>query len=409
VTQTTGGHFHAKPMSDQAVLLPDGSVRLPDHLVRGRGLTPGATWWVDQRDGSLILLPRSPDLHKLYVEPTTVCNLRCRTCIRNVWSDAEAHMDMAVFGRLMDQLAAFPALQRVVFSGLGEPLSHPSFLDMVEQVRARGLAVTIGSNGLLLDAGMAEALVRLGVDRLVISLDGVRPETYAGVRGASKSVVMDNLRGLNEAKQRLASLRPTLGIEFVALRSNVAELGDLTRLASRLGAARVLVSNVLAYTDEMYDEILYGYAPRPPLTGAGWPVKADAWVMWGNLELPRMHWGAEQRCRFVQERAAVVGWDGAVTPCYALSHSYSYRAIDGVRKEVTRYTLGSITEQSLLDIWTSEAYCRFRNEVRDFHFPSCPDCDLRESCDLRTRNEGCWGWNPSCADCLWAQDIVRCP
>ena len=33
-------------------------------------------------------------------------------------------------------------------------------------------------------------------------------------------------------------------------------------------------------------------------------------------------------------------------------------------------------------------------------FPSCPDCDLRDTCDLRKLNEGCWGWNPSCADCL---------
>jgi len=49
------------------------------------------------------------------------------------------------------------------------------------------------------------------------------------------------------------------------------------------------------------------------------------------------------------------------------------------------------------------------SDVRKFHFPSSPDCDLRESCDFRERNEGCWGWNPSCADCLWAQDIIRCP
>lgn len=94
-------------------------------------------------------------------------------------------------------------------------------------------------------------------------------------------------------------------------------------LASRLGAARVLVSNVLAYTDEMRDEVLYGYEPRPPFSAGGWPVRADAWGMWGTLDLPRMHWGAEQRCRFVQDRSAVIGWDGSMMPCYALSHTYS--------------------------------------------------------------------------------------
>jgi len=393
----------------KAVLDKDGNLKLPEAFQRRRGLSPGTEWWVNQRDGAVILLPRLPDLRKLYLEPTTVCNLNCRTCIRNVWEDPKVHMEMDVFYQVVEQMKAFPELQRVVFSGLGEPLAHPDILKMVHTVRELGVNVTIGSNGLLLDKAICRELVLLGVDRLVVSLDGVTPETYAGVRGAMISQVLDNIRGLNEAKSELGSLTPALGIEFVALKSNIAELANLTGLASRLGAARVLVSNVLAYTDEMRDEILYGYEPRPPFHTGSWPVKADAWVMWGILDLPRMHWGAEQRCRFVQDRATVVGWDGGVAPCYALSHNYSYLTVDGRRKQVTRYSLGDITQQSLLEIWTSEAYCRFRNEVRDFHFPSCPDCDLRESCDLRQSNEGCWGWNPSCADCLWAQDIVRCP
>jgi radical SAM protein with 4Fe4S-binding SPASM domain len=269
--------------------------------------------------------------------------------------------------------------------------------------------VTVGSNGLLMDAEMARELVRLGVDRLVISVDGAKPETYAGVRGAMLSQVLDNIRSLNEAKRQLGSVYPALGIEFVALKANVAELAELTGLASRLGAARVLVSNVLAYTEDMRDEMLYGYEPRPPFSAGSWPVKLDAWVTWGTLELPRMHWGAERRCRFVKDRAIVVGWDGGVSPCYALSHNYTYFAVDGKKKHVSRYVLGNLNEQPLAETWMAEDYVRFRSEVRGFHFPSCPNCDLRETCDLRERNEGCWGWNPSCADCLWAQDIVRCP
>ncbi|HUT16241.1 MAG TPA: SPASM domain-containing protein, partial [Anaerolineae bacterium] len=79
------------------------------------------------------------------------------------------------------------------------------------------------------------------------------------------------------------------------------------------------------------------------------------------------------------------------------------------KKQVARCLLGDVNEQSVGQIWMSEDYVCFRSEVRAFHFPSCPDCDLREIYDLRERNEACWSWNPSCADCLWAQDIVRCP
>jgi tungsten cofactor oxidoreducase radical SAM maturase len=386
-----------------------GRLILPDGFLQRRHISSNIEYWLDEREGDLILHPRLPDVRKLYIQPTTGCNLHCRTCIRNVWDNPEAHMALNTFQRILESLEELPDLTRVVFSGFGEPLIHPSIVEMIEAVRKRNIAVTLGSNGLLLDAEMVRELVKLGVDRLVVSVDGVKPETYSRIRGAMLSQVLSNLRALNEVKSQLSSLTPALGIEFVVLRSNVAELVEMTGLASRLNAARVLVSNVLPYNEEMRNEILYGYEPRPPFTAGGWPVKADAWVMWGTLELPRLHWGAERRCRFVQDRAVVVGQDGGVSPCYALTHNYTYFAVDGRKKRVNRYVLGNVKDQSLAETWMSEEYVRFRSEVRGFHFPSCPDCDLRESCDLRERNEGCWGWNPSCADCLWAQDIVRCP
>jgi len=386
-----------------------GRLIIPDIFFQRRHISPSTEYWLNEREGDLILHSRLSDLRKLYIQPTSGCNLHCRTCIRNVWEDPEAQMSMNTFERLVESLVDLPDLTRVVFTGFGEPLLHPNILEMIQTVRDHGLAVTLGSNGLLLDAEMARELVRLGVDRLVVSVDGVKPETYAAVRGAKLSRVLTNIHTLNQVKGQLGSLTPTLDIEFVVLRSNVAELAELAGLAMRLNAARVLVSNLLPYTEEMRTEILYGYEPRPPFSAHGWPVKADAWVMWGTLELPRMHWGAERRCRFVRDRAIVVGWDGGVSPCYALSQNYSYFAVDGRKKQVSRYVLGNVNEKPLAEIWTSEEYVRFRSEVRGFHFPSCPNCDLREGCDLRGRNEGCWGWNPSCADCLWAQDIVRCP
>lgn len=386
-----------------------GNLNLPESFTTRRRMPANLSYWLDEREGDLILHPRLPNVHKLYIEATTGCNLQCKTCIRNVWSDPNEAMSRATFERTLASLDGLPDLNRVVFTSFGEPLSHPRILDMIEAVRSRGLAVTVGSNGLLLRPKIAEELVRLGVDRLVVSVDGATAATYEDVRGGPLNQVLDNLRSLNEIKRRQNSLMPALGVEFVVLKSNVHELPDIARLASHLNVSRVIVSNVLPYTEDMRDQILYGHEPQEPFKSSSYPVRLDAWVTWGTMELPRMHWGAERRCRFVNDRATVVGWDGGVAPCYALSHNYSYFAIDGRQKQVSRYLLGNVHSDSLDNIWMSEDYVRFRSEVRSFHFPSCPDCDLRETCDLRGRNEGCWGWNPSCADCLWAQDIVRCP
>lgn len=384
-------------------------IHLPEDFLERRRVQPEQEYWLDERNGELILHPRLPDVQKLYLEPTTACNLECITCIRNTWADPNQHMNMQTFQRVVESLDDLPDLKRVVFTSFGEPFTQPRLLDMVEAMRKRDLAVTIGTNGLLLDSRKARELIKLGVDRVVISIDGGKPETYAGVRGALLAQVIDHIRGLNEAKRQLRSLLPHIGVEFVAMKSNVNELDDLVAMAKELNVSRLLVSNVLPYTEELREEALYGYEPIPPFKASGWALKLDAWVSWATQELPRMHWGAERKCKFVQDHAMVVGWDGGVAPCYALSHNYSYYSIDGIKKQVERYILGDVNDQSLAEIWMSEDYVRFRSEVKVYHFPSCPNCDLRETCDLRKKNQGCWGWNPSCADCLWAQGIIRCP
>ena len=382
---------------------------LPQDFLKRRHLSENLEYWLDAREGELVLLPCLPDIHKLYIEATTACNLRCRTCIRNIWDDPQAMMSAETFKNLLASLEKFPSLNRIVFSGFGESLTHPRILDMIDMVRRHELAVTIATNGLLLDPKMASEIVRMGVDRVMISMDGGKPETFAGIRGAMLSQIVENIRNLNDAKTKLHSLYPSIGIEFVAMRSNVAELEQVSRLASNMNISRILVSHVLPYTKELKEEVLYGYEPILPLKTSSWALRADAWVIWASTDLPRMHWGAGRRCRFVQDQATVIGWDGGISPCYALSHNYKYFAIDGIEKQVSRYVLGNINQQALADIWMSEDYVRFRSQVKNYNFPSCPNCDLRETCDLRGQNKGCWGWNPSCADCLWAQDIVRCP
>lgn len=386
-----------------------GKIEIPPSFYQRRRLDPKTEFWLDEREGDLILHPRLPDAKKLYIEVTTACNLNCQTCIRHSWTDPHAHMSVATFKRIIESLDELPLLERVIFTSFGEPLVNRNLMPMIEEVRKRGLAVTLGSNGVLLTEDVVRELIRLEVDQLVVSIDGGKPETYEGVRGTQLSLILENVKRFNQIKNELGLVKPSLGIEFVAMQSNQDELRDLLELASDLNASRLVVSHVLPYTKEMDEEKLYGYGPREPLKTGSWPIKSDVWVRWGFLELPRMFWGAERRCKFVQDKSIVVGWDGVVSPCYAFSHSYKYYAVDGVEKNVERYVLGNVNEESLADIWMNEEFTCFRSDVRSFHFPSCPDCDLRETCDLRKNNEGCWGHNPSCADCLWAQDIVRCP
>ncbi len=395
------------------ISLQDGvHLALPEDFLHRRNLKAGAEFWVDESENGIVLYPRRPDVRKLYIEPTTQCNLHCLTCVRNVWDDPWAAMKMETFERIAGQVGDLPQLHEVVFAGFGEPLSHPHIFEMIAAMKKHDYTVTLASNGTLLTEKRIRRLIELGVTRLVVSLDGARPETFESIRDVSLLKVLRNLELFNKIKEETGTRYPTLEIEFVAMKSNLKDLPAMPKLMADLHASRLIVTNVLAYTEELRDEALYGYEPQPPLLPpdkTSWPVSDEDWMFWCTVDLPRMHWSAERRCKFIQDRATVVGWDGGVVPCYALSHNYAYYALDGRRKNVTRYVLGNVNKQTLAEIWMSEEYTQFRSEVSAFHFPSCPDCDLRETCDLREENEGCWGWNPSCADCLWAQDIIKCP
>ena len=203
-------------------------------------------------------------LRKVYVEPTNACNLDCRTCLRHAWDEPEGFMDWLVYERVVEGLAAAgrdadgrdaagPAT--VAFMGLGEPLLHPRLVDMVRLATERGMATEVTTNALLLDQPMADALVAAGLGQLVVSIDGATAETFGKVRsGASLATVVRNVQYLQDKREFVDGPRVRVGLEFVAMRSNVAELPGLNRVAAQLGASFIIVSNVLAYTPELVAE-----------------------------------------------------------------------------------------------------------------------------------------------------------
>lgn len=102
-----------------------------------------------------------------------------------------------------------------------------------------------------------------------------------------------------------------------------------------------------------------------------------------------------------------VSWDGEVSPCVALMHSYKCYVL-GREKNIRRYTLGNIAQQKVDKIWNSKEFQQFRKKVIEFDFSPCTSCG---GCDFSESNEeDCFGNTfPVCGDCLWAQGVILCP
>ena len=365
------------------------------------------------------------ELNKIYVEPTNRCNLTCVTCIRHSWNEPFGDMDWSVYQALIDGLKDFPEAKTIAFAGFGEPLLHEKFPEMVRLAHERGLRTEMTSNAMLLTRSLAERLVDAGLDQFTVSIDGASGETQGAIRpGASLEEITTNVRTFYRKSKNMRDIPVRIGIEFVAMKRNIHELPAIREIADEIRASFILVTNLLPYTAELQDEILYQLVPDgyEGQGAAGNPL----WI------LPKMDWSRETQeslstimrrrpnlsfldinlnqrnnyCPFVRTGSLVVAWHGGVSPCPALLHSYTC-FIRGREKFFRRCEFGRLPEQSVGTIWSNPEYTAFRERVRKFDFSPCTDCGGCEWAE--TNEEDCFGNPfPVCGDCLWARGVLRC-
>ncbi len=183
----------------------------------------------------------------LQVEVVGQCNLRCKMCPIQFRRDGPPHgppafMEFDLFVRLLDQ---FPDLERLQLQGLGEPMMHPRFFEMVALAVARGITVSTNTNLTLLTARRAQQCVTSGLSELHASIDGATAETFERIRvRAHFDRVVGNLQRLVETRRSLGRATPRLRMVVVAMRENLHELADLVRLAHRLSIDSIFVQHL---------------------------------------------------------------------------------------------------------------------------------------------------------------------
>ncbi len=367
-------------------------------------------------------------LNKLYVEITTVCNLDCTMCERRTWNEPFKHMSLAMFSNLMRQIQQLPTLPIIHLGGYGEPMAHPDFLEIVKLAKASGAIVEMTTNGILLNNDIAEVLINLDIDRIVVSIDGVTPDTYNDIRvHGNYRQVIENFRRLRRLKFRKKNRHsnPHVGIAFVAMKRNVADIQKLPWLAIYIGASDIQISNVVPHYPEMESEILY---ERSLLSTA---YRASRWVP--NMSLPKFDIGehtqeplrevfdsivslnwfntdlsqANDYCRFAHEGYAAIRQDGEISPCLSLLHDHPVYLL-GRRKNITHYALGNINQEPLGEVWESSEFTAYRAMLREFPYSPCTTCG---GCERFPANFEDCNHNvfPTCGGCVWAQGFVQCP
>jgi MoaA/NifB/PqqE/SkfB family radical SAM enzyme len=245
---------------------------------------------------------------------------------------------------------------------------------MVAETTRIGARVEAITNGMLLDESRAAALLDAALDALWVSVDGASPECYADLcREGELSRVVENLEAWRDLKIRRRSETPEVGISFVAMRRNLAELPELLQLEHRVGARKFLVTNVYPHTLELLDEILYrrsiGEAlwgrstirmarMDPDRNGAGTLDHVIHGLYGRRLEGAEVLWPADS-CPFAARGSMCVRWDGHVSPCLLLLHTH-VSCLENRLRTTTAYAVGSVHEHGLRELWMSPDYFGLR-------------------------------------------------
>jgi putative metalloenzyme radical SAM/SPASM domain maturase len=201
-----------------------------------------------------------PNLKKIFVEPTTRCNFECKFCVRQA-SGSGIEIGDLTLEAFQALLSATPDLEAMVFAGIGEPLLHPQIDQLVylaKQHLPNNAWVGIQTNGSLLNQPLAEKLINAGLDRICVSMDTEKPETFQDIRpGGKVEDIINAFSVLNRAKTARGNTNLKLGVEIVLVKNNLMDLPGVLAWAVDKGADFALVTQMLPYGASSEADVLY--------------------------------------------------------------------------------------------------------------------------------------------------------
>ena len=288
------------------------------------------------------------------VEPAAVCQLRCPACPVGLRTpevsksrDVERMMSLDIWHRILAEIRDTAFIIQFYFQG--EPLLNKDLPQMIREAHEAGLYTIVSTNAQAMTPEMAEQLVASGLDRIIISMDGLTDESYNAYRiGGSLEKTKAALRFLREAKDRTPYTvhhTPIIELQCLRLKTNENEWAEFKRVYKNLGADRLVFK-----TAQLYD-----YADGHPLMPSD--PRYSRYIQGSD---GRYHRRSLRKGCFRVWSGVVISTDGAVLPCcYDKAHEHAY---------------GNILTTSLRELFHNDQARTFRRAAFEQSPAICQEC-----------------------------------
>lgn len=291
------------------------------------------------------------------LDSSEICNFKCNYCFRSdsnkkAWGYAISNdlMSDDIFYKAVEQIQKFPDdLKQISLSHQGEPLFNKKIPERVRYIKGKRIKgrVSIHTNGSLLTPDYAVDLVESGIDRIIISLQGITQKKYKDTCDYNMDMEFfyDTLKLMYERKKNTQICIKVMDIalddgEAEYFYEKYAEVAD-----------RVFIEHAIQIWEEKdYSKVSKSYGLQN--------IDKMSTNKYGN-NFPT------QYCCPIIFNTIVVLPNGDVYPCTQL---------------LTPYKLGNINEESLEQLWNGDKRKKLLIDQCKQNLPDvCKVCGIRQN------------------------------
>jgi radical SAM protein with 4Fe4S-binding SPASM domain len=316
----------------------------------------------EERVLNIISALRQKRLKSLYIEPASLCNLRCQFCDfqsnpnNENFLKKKGIMSMDVFYEVLEELKKLSfRFDQVSFHLHGEPLLCKDLSKMISLIRTHNIGdqLHMNTNGVLLYPDVMKKLIESGLNRLTLSLDTLSREKYRLFKG--KDLLPQLLENIQHAIDIVEASDTDLDFEIKCVKAqgnySITDedsdniINHFRRHAEKSSRVHVLIAKEITwYTKSKQETIPPDHSP---------------------CELP-----------FYQ---VAINYDGSVSPC----------ATD-ITKSLDLGCIVGRSKQHLVDIMNSEKlrYIRKKHLSEELDdIPACKHCGNRSIANISAFKE----------------------
>jgi radical SAM protein with 4Fe4S-binding SPASM domain len=270
----------------------------------------------------------------LDIESTSRCNLKCKFCL-TIHSEFERGDLTRTLHKEIISESISEGLSAAKYNWRGEPLLNEEIFAIITDAKEAGLLdAFFNSNATLLSKEAADKLMNCGLDRLIISFEGVSKSIYEENRvNANFEETVNNVKFLANLKKEMNKEKPVIRLQTVA------------------------VSDDIKYIKE-YENFWQDYADEITCIDLRDEEKdyraiKSSWI-----------------CPYPFLRLTIA-WNGKIFLCPFCNHS---------TESAEAVSLGEVCKDSIKDIWHGDILNKIRNlhkEGNAHMHPDCANCSYR--------------------------------